>query len=280
MAKIEISFTEARWYTKVSGKRKVRLIVFHDMEAPEKGDTAEAIANYFARGTVKASAHFNIDNNSIVQGVPKNDVAYAAPGANHDGLQLEHAGYAKQKRREWLDPYGRDMLALSAWLVARLCHEYGIPPVHLTNEELREGKKGIVSHAQVSAVYKQSSHTDPGPNFPWGWYLRLVQAEYNKITDNKTLILEQLKESARKEPGNPSVRLHPGQVRLLGRLLKKEGLLSERQAKTTHFSRAKKRAYKAWQRRNGATKAQATGIPGRASLSTLATKHGVSWRIR
>ncbi|HSV33746.1 MAG TPA: hypothetical protein VLH87_06445 [Pyrinomonadaceae bacterium] len=49
------------------GKRLVRLIVIHSMEAPEKGDTAEEIAKFFQNPPKPASAHLCIDNNSIVQ---------------------------------------------------------------------------------------------------------------------------------------------------------------------------------------------------------------------
>jgi hypothetical protein len=34
-----------------------------------------------------------------------NDIAFAAPGVNSDGIQLELAGVARQTREEWLDPY-------------------------------------------------------------------------------------------------------------------------------------------------------------------------------
>lgn len=68
------------------------------MEAPEKGDTAENIANYFHTTVKQASAHICVDNNSIVQCVLDNDIAWAAPGANSDGIHIEMAGYAKQKK--------------------------------------------------------------------------------------------------------------------------------------------------------------------------------------
>lgn len=172
----------ARWFTDVREKRKVRLIVIHDMEAPEKGSTAENIARYFqdprdARGRpVKASAHLCIDNDSIVQCVLDNDVAFAAPGANHDGIQLELAGFARQKRHEWLDPYGILMLDRAADAAAQYCLKYNIPVRQLTNDELRDGvSKGIVGHRQVSQVFKKSDHMDPGPNFPWDHFLARTQ---------------------------------------------------------------------------------------------------------
>lgn len=171
-------FIAARHFlaTPAGTRRKVRVIVVHDMEAPEKGDTAEAIARYFrdlpAAGPVKASAHLCIDNDSIVQCVHDNDVAFAAPGANGDGVQLELAGYGKQTRADWLDDYSRAVIDRAANAAAQYGLKYDIPMIHLTNEQLADGKsRGIIGHYQASEVYKKSDHTDPGPNFPWDHFI-------------------------------------------------------------------------------------------------------------
>lgn len=144
------------------------------MEAPEKGETAEAVARYFQRKSTKASAHYNVDNNSIVQCVRDIDIAWGAPGANHNGLHIEHAGYARQSSAEWDDPYSRDMLRLSTNLCADLCRKYGIPPVWLSPADLRAGKEGITSHHNVSLAFGKSSHTDPGQAFPHAKYVQMV----------------------------------------------------------------------------------------------------------
>lgn len=164
-------FVAAKWFLVPPTPRKVRVIVIHDMEFPERSTSAEDVARYFATTTTKASAHINVDNNSIVQCVKDSHVAFAAPGCNHDGIQIELAGYAKQKRTDWLDQYSFNMLILAANAAAQYCLKYTLPPAHLTDAELKSGMKGIVSHGQVSAVYKKSTHTDPGPSFPWDVFL-------------------------------------------------------------------------------------------------------------
>ena len=170
------SFVQAKWFGANRDVSKIRLIVIHDMEAPEKGNTAENVANYFKNGAEgrKASAHYNVDNNSIVQSVRDDVVAYHAPGANNDGIGIEHAGYMEQTANNWLDEYSSQMLDLSARLAADLCIKYNIPAVHLTNAELKAGNRGFVGHDQVSDVYKKSDHGDPGPNFPWDKYIEKV----------------------------------------------------------------------------------------------------------
>ncbi len=171
---------KARFFNDVPGRRAVRVIVIHSMEAPEKGETAENVARFFQNTPKPASAHLCIDNNSIVQCVFDNDVAFAAPGANNDGIQLELAGFAKQTREEWLDPYGVLLLENAASAAAQYCLKYGIPAVHLTDEELRAGQKGLIGHVQATRVYKKSTHTDPGEGFPWDHFVARVRHHHTE----------------------------------------------------------------------------------------------------
>lgn len=168
---------------KATQGRNLDLIVFHDMEAPEAGQTAENVAAYFARQHPPgqaSSAHYNVDNNTVVQSVRDKDIAYCAPGANHNGLHIEHAGYARQTTSEWLDPYGRAMLLRSAKLAEELCTQYQIPIKFITEAGLKLGHRGITTHAAVSQAFRRSSHTDPGFNFPMAYYINLVQVCRNE----------------------------------------------------------------------------------------------------
>ena len=167
-------FIQAKHF-KPAQRTGVRVIVIHDMEFDEVNTAAEAVAHYFATTTTPASAHICVDNNSIVQCVHDRDVAYAAPGCNNDGIQVELAGYGKQNRCQWQDLFSAAMLKKAADAVAQYCLKYNIPPVHLTNAELAAGAKGIIGHYQASEVYKKSDHADPGPGFPWDIFLADVQ---------------------------------------------------------------------------------------------------------
>lgn len=167
----------ARWYQPANRTAPaIRVIVLHSMEAPEKGDTAEAVARYFASlpSTKKASTHYNVDSDSVVRSVPDKDIAYHVAGFNTPSLGIEHAGYARQTPADWADPYSSSMLGLSARLTAALCARYSIPPVYLSESDLRAGRRGITTHATVSRAFGVSDHWDPGPGFPIDLYISLV----------------------------------------------------------------------------------------------------------
>lgn len=181
-------YTPAHYY---EGREKpLRLIVIHTMEAPESPKTAENIAAYFASGNVVASAHACVDQDSVVVCLPPTATAFAAPGANADGYQIEHAGYASQDGAGWNDAESQSMLRLSAAHAREIALAAGIPLRHLTDDELAAGAAGFVGHDQVSRIYKRSDHWDPGTNFPWSQYMSLVN-NGEATTDETNIVPEE-----------------------------------------------------------------------------------------
>jgi len=174
---LTVPYVEAvNWQRSVPAQPK-DLIVIHCMEAPEASTTAEWCAAYFAgkRGPApQASAHYCVDDDTIICCVPPERVAWHAPGANRNGIGIEHAGFARQSRQQWLDDFSLRMLALSAQLTAWLCRRFSIPPGFILAEHIKLGGRGITTHAEVSKAYGKSTHWDPGPHFPVADYLRIV----------------------------------------------------------------------------------------------------------
>lgn len=164
----------ARWFTAANG-RKIDLVVIHDMEAPETHEQAEIVARMFSTTDRQASAHYCVDDNSIVRCVLDKDVAWHAPGANSNGIGIEHAGYAAQRADQWADAYSEAELVLSASLTSALCRAYGIPATYIDVAGLKAGRRGITTHNNVSLAFRKSDHTDPGPNFPMAHYLDMVR---------------------------------------------------------------------------------------------------------
>ncbi len=198
-------FVQARNYTPRS-----RLIItgvcIHTMEAPEGPNTAENIANWFkiqpgngatvdpktmqplavSQGGIHfagTSAHWNVDSDSIVQSVREHDIAWHAGPANGWSIGVEHAGYARQSSVEWLDAYSLSMLERSAQLVAEICNRWEIPIVRLTGDDLKVGQHaGIFGHVDVTnGLSGGKGHTDPGPFFPWEFYLDMVGQKFETL---------------------------------------------------------------------------------------------------
>lgn len=113
------------------------------------------------------------------------DVAWAAPGANRDGIQIEQVGKAGQSRDQWLDDYSDNVIDNAAKVTAMMCLKFHLPVKHLSDAELKAGERGIVDHAAVSRVYKRSSHWDVGPNYPWDFFMERVKAHYNALDPSK-----------------------------------------------------------------------------------------------
>jgi N-acetyl-anhydromuramyl-L-alanine amidase AmpD len=172
------TFVQARWYTKtVPGVRRVVNVgCIHDMEYPERPTAAEDIAHDFATRTEaqKSSAHICVDSDTIVQCVHDNDVAFAAPPRNSDGIHIEIPGFHSQTAAQWTDPYSNAALANAAEVAAQYCLKYNLPCCHLTNTQLKAGERGWVGHNQISAVYGKTDHADPGPFFPWDAFMELM----------------------------------------------------------------------------------------------------------
>lgn len=161
--------------------KPIQLIVIHSAECPKKHGAAKGVANYFATTDVAASAHFTCDNEEIIQSVQVEDTAWAAKHANANGVSLEHAGYAKQTEAEWLDEYGKAMLELSAKLCATICWKYSLPAARAlfassTNPIVI--KPGICGHVDVPL---RGTHWDPGPGFPFDYYLKRVQSYLDSL---------------------------------------------------------------------------------------------------
>ena len=161
--------------------QSIDYLVVHTMEAPEKGTTAESVANYFANLDRVASAHLCVDADSMVECVKADRVAYAAGGGNAKGYHYELAGYAAQSGAEWADPYSVATLFRAAEHMAGVSLMLNIPAVFIGADALKRGERGITTHAAITAAFKKSTHTDPGPNFPMQSFIELVEVFRAKL---------------------------------------------------------------------------------------------------
>jgi len=173
-----MKFIQAKHFTPAS-RLAIDLIVIHTAECGESSNAAENLQSWTAGPTAsQASWHYAVDNDSITQSVREQDVAWHAGPVNDYSIGIEHAGYAAQTPEQWQDTYSVAMLERSAELVASLCQQYGIPIVRLTAEDLKtRSNRGICGHVDVTnGLQGGKGHHDPGPSFPWDWYLARVRA--------------------------------------------------------------------------------------------------------
>lgn len=181
--------------------------VLHVAECAEVKTAAEGLQNYAAT-TAPVSWHYAADVDSVTQSVLERDTAWHAPPLNDYSIGVESAGFAKQLESEWNDDYSRRMVDEQLVpLFASICRRNGIPPRAVPDDALlsalpqlnalagvghvygapAQGEPlvvsweqaaslfgGILSHAQISRVFKKSDHFDPGPHFPFEEFVEKV----------------------------------------------------------------------------------------------------------
>jgi N-acetyl-anhydromuramyl-L-alanine amidase AmpD len=145
--------------------RRITTIVIHVTD----GGSLTGNVSWLTNDKSEASSHYVVSRDgSIVQLVPLHDVAWHSGNAqvNRSSIGIEHLG-------ETYDPAGftpaeyRSSARLVAWLVRR----YDIPV----------DRRHIIGHAEVPDPFHpglfggSSHHSDPGPYWHWGPYLKLVR---------------------------------------------------------------------------------------------------------
>lgn len=175
-------YPDLRWMPPKSwtdaNRSSVQLIVIHTTEGSTHGTSAEDGARYNQTRTDGTSAHYFVDNNSVIQGVRTADQAHTAKGqGNRRGIHYELCARAGYSAAWWADDYAEAMLRLAARQAARDARKWDIPVRHLTVSQVAGGAKGFCGHHDISRAFGQSDHTDPGPSFPWSRFLDMVRAE-------------------------------------------------------------------------------------------------------
>lgn len=166
--------------------KRIRCIVWHDMEASEGNGTAEVIGSLFARKGFGGSTHVGTDPDSICRYLPDTDTPWGAQGVNADGLHIEQAGYANQTAAQWTDDASLRIIENSSIIAAEWSEQYGIPARWLTDAQIRDGvSRGHLTHRDATRAFATyGGHTDPGPNFPRGYAMDRVAAHLAGHPDN------------------------------------------------------------------------------------------------
>lgn len=159
-------------------ERVPRIIVVHCTDGHEGPTKDSDVAAMFANPTLspRRSAHYVVDTDSATQCVDdKLPAWHCGRTGNERGIGIELCGRANQTYEQWHDSLSLPMLQIAARLIADLCRRHEIPAVYLTSPELRLNRSGITTHSSVSLAWGESSHTDPGPNFPMVKFVNAVR---------------------------------------------------------------------------------------------------------
>lgn len=167
----------ARWH---GGAQTPKTIVIHGTVSPCALGGARAVAKFFATEDNKTSAHYVVDPGEVIQSVSDHVVAYHC-GHNEDSIGIELCDPQAGSGARWGDKNHVAMLARAAELTARLCLAYDIPEIRVTPSALVAGKHGICGHVDMTNAFHQSTHTDPGPDFPWTDFIHQVKAASARI---------------------------------------------------------------------------------------------------
>ncbi|WP_442933675.1 golvesin C-terminal-like domain-containing protein [Micromonospora sp. CPCC 206060] len=149
----------------------INYIIIHTMQGSYAGSIS-----WFQNPSASVSAHYLLrsSDGAVTQMVRDKDIAWHAGNwtYNTQSIGLEHEGYVNDA--SW---YTDAMYRSSAALTKYLCDKYGIP----------KDRTRIIGHNQVPGA----THTDPGPNWNWTYYMQLVTGStppptWSTVVDNST----------------------------------------------------------------------------------------------
>lgn len=155
------------------------MLAVHCTQSPCVPGRAEQDARYVASKGL--SVHYLVDPGDVVSGLDESLIGYGTGVSNPAVIHLEICGYAEWTRAEWIANAG-DAIALARPLVADICQRHGFQRRQLTDAEVMavwRGKRpgGVTSHGQLTRLGIGTTHTDPGPNFPYDLLLASASGE-------------------------------------------------------------------------------------------------------
>lgn len=170
-APLSVPFIPARWH---GGTQTPHAVVIHGTVSPCRKGGARDTANFFHRETGKTSAHYVVDPGETIQCVADHVVAFHC-GHNTGSISFELCDPQAGSGKRWHDADHRAMLDRAAEDVARTCLAYTIELRRPSIEELRaKGPHGIYGHNDSRLAFGQTTHSDPGPDFPWTEFIAAV----------------------------------------------------------------------------------------------------------
>lgn len=146
------------------GKRSsTSVVVIHTTEG-----AARSAINWFKNPKAGGvGAHLIVSWRNATQLADLDAICWHAPGANYNGIGIEHGGYASWSRSVW--KLRKRQRVLSANRCAWICYHYNLGlPTH---------KKNVFGHKDFPA----GGHHDPGDGWPWDLYIAAARRAYRHL---------------------------------------------------------------------------------------------------
>lgn len=159
-----IHFVQGRNYSADTDGKKYGIAIHNT----SNNASAEDEASYATRRTDSVSSHFYADKTTVIQSLDTSVKAWHAGSANgnNHAIAVEITGVNSWTRAQWLANVNWDLLGK---VLAQVCKYYGIPAARVAVQTLhdRPTAKGFYSHDDMRRAWGGTTHTDPGPSFPW-----------------------------------------------------------------------------------------------------------------
>jgi hypothetical protein len=149
------------------------LIIIHSIEAPPRKGLAWDLANGWLQ-TAPVSPHSITDPTETVDTVHPDTIGWHCGNGNQRGVGLEVTGYAAWSKAQWLEPDAFAAVRLDAKRAAEYAKQLKIPMRWLSLNQIRAGESGFCTHADIAATLGGTTHWDPGPNFPFETFMKMV----------------------------------------------------------------------------------------------------------
>ena len=127
--------------------------------------------------TDDVSSHFYVDKTQVIQSLDTTVKAWhsGSNNGNNNAVSVEITGTNDKSRQWWLDNVAWTKLGQ---VLAAVCKNYGIAvtraPVTIMANNPKV--KAFYGHDDMRRAWGGTTHTDPGPNFPWDRLFQAVNA--------------------------------------------------------------------------------------------------------
>lgn len=138
-------------------------------------------ASYAKRRTDNVSSHLYVDGDSVTESLSLEARAgHAGSSAGNDhALSVEITGFNSWSRDKWLSSVDwTELAAALAWIIQNDPDFKGFQVRRASVSEMKANPRvqAFYSHNDMRLAWGGTTHTDPGPNFPWDKLMSSVSA--------------------------------------------------------------------------------------------------------